>query len=117
MILEIPGEGGAAKADALAAKMLEVVGGPDIKIARPSKKLEIRITGLDDSVTSKEVAVDVSSAGQCPEGEVMVVEIRFSPYRIGACWAKCPLTAARKIVSTGRIQISWLQPNKNPNVT
>ncbi|XP_017792998.1 PREDICTED: uncharacterized protein LOC108574863 [Habropoda laboriosa] len=54
MILEIPGEGEAAKADALAAKMVEMVGGPDIKIARPIKRQEIRLSGLDDSVTPKE---------------------------------------------------------------
>ncbi|KOC59251.1 hypothetical protein WH47_12561 [Habropoda laboriosa] len=114
MILEIPGEGGAAKADALAAKMAEIVGGDDIKIARPQKKVEVRISGLDDSVTTPEVVTAVALAGECLGAEVMVGEIRFYPYRMGACWARCPLVAARKVVTSGRLQVGWSSARVEP---
>ncbi|KOC63052.1 hypothetical protein WH47_04906, partial [Habropoda laboriosa] len=108
MILLIPGEGGgAAKVGALAAKMVEIVGADDIKIARPQKKQEVRISGLDDSVTTPEVGTAVALAGGSLEAEVMVGEIGFSPYRMGACWVRCPLVAARKIISSGRLQVGW----------
>ncbi|XP_049880191.1 uncharacterized protein LOC126376683 [Pectinophora gossypiella] len=49
-LLEIGGEDSAAKADSLAKKLREVLSPDAVKVVRPVKCAEIRVTGLDDSV-------------------------------------------------------------------
>jgi len=53
-IIEIPGLDAAQKADKLAERLRSVLGAEAV-IARPSIKSELRILGLDDTVTTEEV--------------------------------------------------------------
>lgn len=54
-IFEITGETKAAKADLLATKFRETVGAKEgVKIARPCKKADLRVKGLDASITLSE---------------------------------------------------------------
>nr|XP_037877604.1 uncharacterized protein LOC119631197 [Bombyx mori] len=61
-LFEVAGttSGSAEKADALAAKMREVLSPEDVRVSRPMKTAEVRIAGLDDSVTSEEVVAAVA---------------------------------------------------------
>ncbi|KAF9407664.1 hypothetical protein HW555_012397 [Spodoptera exigua] len=54
-LFEVAGaaSGSAEKADALAAKLREVLNPEDVRVSRPMKTAEVRIAGLDDSVTSR----------------------------------------------------------------
>ncbi|CAK9815590.1 hypothetical protein ANTPLA_LOCUS8712 [Anthophora plagiata] len=107
LLLQIPGPEGAAKADALASKLKEALEGTGVKIARPCKRGELRVTGLDDSVTPKEVADAIAAAGACPPEEVRTGQIRSAPSGLGTLWVSCPLLAANTVAKGGRIRVGW----------
>lgn len=110
LILEIPGENNTEKANNLASRLREVFDkDEEIKISRPHKKAEMRISGLDDSVTPADVASAVSATGGCNLSEVKHGEIcRRSPTNMGSVWVQWPATAAKKIAETGRIIVGWV---------
>ena len=50
LILDVPGENNAEKANNLATRLREIFEeNEDVKISRPYKKTEIRVSGLDNS--------------------------------------------------------------------
>ena len=110
ILMEIPGEGSADKADNLAERLKQVFPeNGEVRVTRPAKKAEIRIGGLDGSIRPEEIKAAVAATGGCPEEEVKLGEIkRRSPRGLGAVWAQCPALAAKKIVDGGRITIGWV---------
>lgn len=69
---------------------------------------ELRVTGLDDSVTPREVVEALAKQGACDPEQIRCVDIRAFPAGLGSIWAKCPFTAAREIVNCGRIKVGWV---------
>ena len=110
VLVEIPGEDRAAKADILAGKLKEVF--PEsskVKITRPVKRTDIRITGLDVSVRKTEVIEAVVNTGGCREEEVKIGEIRQrTPRGQGAVWLQCPTEAAKKLTDLGKVTVGWV---------
>nr|XP_034192190.1 uncharacterized protein LOC117609686 [Osmia lignaria] len=64
---------------------------------------EMRLSGLDDSVSPVVVAAALAAVGGCGPADVKVGEILISPARLGTVWAKCPLTALSKLAASGRM--------------
>ncbi|XP_039749872.1 uncharacterized protein LOC120626416 [Pararge aegeria] len=81
-LFEFPGASSAEKADSLAEKLREVLGDEVVRISRPLKSVDLRITGLDDSVTSAEVIAAVATIGGCPVEQVRAGKV-VSGYRCG----------------------------------
>lgn len=108
LILEVPGPESAEKADRLAALMREVLEGTGVRVARPTKSAEIRVQGLDDSITPEEVARAVALAGGCAEGDVRAGVARRAPTGLYAVWVRVPLSAARKLAESGKIRVGWV---------
>ncbi|KAL0839930.1 hypothetical protein ABMA28_016546 [Loxostege sticticalis] len=106
-LLEIPGATSGDKADALAAKLKEVLPADLVQVSRPTKTVDIRLSGLDDSVTKDEVAVAVSKVGGCAVGNIKVGEIRESWAGNGTVVVKVPVAAAKQ-VSQGRLLVGWV---------
>jgi len=65
MLLEVPGENSAVKADQLASKLREVLAATGASVNRPVKCEDMRIFGLDESMIGEEVAAAVATAGEC----------------------------------------------------
>lgn len=109
-LFEVAGaaSGSAEKADALAAKMREVLNPEDVRVSRPMKTAEVRIAGLDDSVTSEEVVAAVARSGECPPDRVRAGDIRTNATGLGVVWVRCPVASAKKIASSGRLLIGWV---------
>lgn len=107
-ILEVPGVMSGEKADSLAEKIKEAINNEDIKVSRPTKSVEVRISGLDDSVTKEEVVAAVVRDGNCPVGSVKAGEIRQEPSGTGAVWVRCPVAAAKKLADSGRLLVGWV---------
>jgi len=107
VILEIPGEAGAAKADKLADRLREIFNEDKAKIARPVKRADLRLAGLDESVTREELIAAMSHNGGCPAEECRLGEIRRGPTGMGTVWANCPATAAKKLTEKARIKVGW----------
>ncbi|XP_059048818.1 uncharacterized protein LOC131844056 [Achroia grisella] len=106
-ILEIPGTHTGEAADALAAKIEEVLP-EDVRVSRPVKSAELRIGDLDDSVMVADVVVAVMREGGCPESSVKTGEIRRNTQGTGSVWVRCPVAAAKKLAEAGRLRIGWV---------
>ncbi|EFN68884.1 hypothetical protein EAG_11695, partial [Camponotus floridanus] len=106
IIIEIAGQDSQQKADTLAQKLTTVLE-KEAKISRPTIKAELKISGLDDSVTSTEIEFEVAEAGGCSAGDVRSSEIRWMRNGLGTAWIRCPLEAANKINEKGKLKIGW----------
>ncbi|KOC58581.1 hypothetical protein WH47_09097, partial [Habropoda laboriosa] len=107
LILEVSGPGREEKAEALATRLREVLK-DGVKVAHPSKYGELRVSGLEDSTSPEEVAAAVAGAGGCPVEGVRAGVIRSSPNGLGTLWVRCPLAAARKLATAGRLKVGWV---------
>ncbi|XP_026323043.1 uncharacterized protein LOC113232503 [Hyposmocoma kahamanoa] len=74
----------------------------------PNVKPELRVTGLDDSISANDVTAAVAQAGGCPTGAVSVGDVRLDRRGLGTAWVRCPIAAAKKINQGGRLQVGWV---------
>lgn len=107
-ILEVPGATSGDKADSLAEKLREALKEEDIKIAMPTKCSEVRVSGLDDSVSAEEVAKAIIKIGGCRADLVKVGEIRVDHTGLGTIWVRCPVAVAKKVADSGRLLVGWV---------
>jgi len=106
LVIEVLGVDGAAKADRLAEKLRDVVS-DEVYVGRPIRKSELRIVGIDDSVTPDEIVDVIVKKGDCDRDHVKIGEIRPMTNGLGAVWAQCPSAAAHALAKEGRIGIGW----------
>ncbi|XP_046619804.1 uncharacterized protein LOC124304978 [Neodiprion virginianus] len=110
VLIEIPGPENAKKADALAERLSDVIGekyGDAVQVMRPSTKGELRVQGLDDSVTTEELARTLAKQGGCGSQEIRVGPPRRTASGLFSAWVQCPLRAATTVAAKGRIKIGW----------
>ncbi|XP_045765820.1 uncharacterized protein LOC123867684 [Maniola jurtina] len=112
-ILELPAASGGEKADALAHKIREVVGEEFVRVSRPTKCVDIRVSGLDDSVTSNDVVTTVARIGGCSVDQVRAGEVVRNSSGLGTIWLRCPVMAAKKVVEGGRLLVGWVSARVN----
>ncbi|XP_013167370.1 PREDICTED: serine/arginine repetitive matrix protein 1-like [Papilio xuthus] len=105
-LMEVGGAAPEETADRLAAELVRVIGAW-ADVTRPSKLVDLRVSGLDETVTCKEVAAKVAATGNCPPGAVKVGRIRKSYWGGGATIVRCPAAAAKAAVQTGKVAIGW----------
>lgn len=108
MLLEVPGENCAARVDQLATRLREALAATGANVARPVKCEELRIAGLDKSVSREEAAAAVAAAGVCDAANVRVGDIRRAPSGLETAWLQCLAAAAKKVAAKGRITMSWV---------
>ena len=72
----------------------------DALVARSVKCAELRVSGLDDSATSGEVAQAISKVGGCDVGSIKVGEIRQDCSGLGTASVRCSIMAAKKVNSS-----------------
>ncbi|XP_063821987.1 uncharacterized protein LOC135071971 [Ostrinia nubilalis] len=106
-IIEVPGAASDEKADALADKLRAIYNEEEIRVSRPTKCSELRVAGLDDSVTPEEVAAAVAKLGGCSVEAVKVGGLRRDYTGLFATWVRCPVLAAKK-VNEGRLLVGWV---------
>ncbi|KAL0860820.1 hypothetical protein ABMA27_009364 [Loxostege sticticalis] len=106
-LLEIPGSTSGDKADALANKLKEILPADLVRVTRPVKTADVRISGLDDATTCDEVAAAVAKVGNCAAEAVRVGEIRQSYTGSGSVVVKVPVAVAKKI-GQGRLVVGWV---------
>ncbi|EFN86503.1 hypothetical protein EAI_08011, partial [Harpegnathos saltator] len=106
ILFEITGNGAKAKAESFARDLEDALSG-DAVVARPTKKAEVRIVGLDDSVTKGAVRQAVSSIAKCPPEDIQTGVVRQSSGGLGAIWLRCPLEVAHKLSEANGLQIGW----------
>ncbi|EFN69641.1 hypothetical protein EAG_00058, partial [Camponotus floridanus] len=68
---------------------------------------EIRITGLDESVTVEEVRYLITETGDYNADEVKISPIRWRYNCMGSVWIQCPLVSSNALADIGKIRIGW----------
>ncbi|XP_076385624.1 uncharacterized protein LOC143264063 [Megachile rotundata] len=107
ILIGVPGEEGRKKASALAEKLKETFDDGQVKVACPVKTGEMRLLGLDESITPKDVAEALAALGGCEASELKVGEIKHVANRMGTVWVRCPLTALKKVEEAGKVRVGW----------
>lgn len=108
VLLQLSGGEGHRLADDLAAKMRQVVGeAKGVRVARPQRRAELRLQGLDDSVTREEVIGSVAGLAGCRAEDLVVGEIKSLPNRLGSVWLRCPVAVSNKLIEEGKWRIEW----------
>lgn len=106
ILIEIPGNSKNEEADRLATELHKVLDGEAL-IARPIIRGELRLFGLDDSISKEEVSETISTHGKCKIEEVLIGDIKPMRNGLGMVWLRCPLTAAITLSKMGKIRIGW----------
>ncbi|XP_025271030.1 golgin subfamily A member 6-like protein 22 [Camponotus floridanus] len=104
-IIEISGPENSEKADKLVAKLQEVL--EDAVVTRPVIKGELRLIGLEESITKEEIEYAIAENGECGMQEVTVGAIRPTRTGLNNVWLRCPLKTAIAIANKGKIPIGW----------
>lgn len=109
LVLEIPGPNGAQKAADLKTRLEEVLQEVEgVRISRPIKMTDLRIRDIVEPVDLEAIRQAICRDGSCQGEEVKVGSPRRAPNGLCSIWARCPLTAANKIVPQKKIRIGWL---------
>ncbi|XP_011688265.1 PREDICTED: uncharacterized protein LOC105450213 [Wasmannia auropunctata] len=107
VLVEIPGKDMSPKADALAAKLRETFGDSEVRVARPSLRGEIRLSGLDASLTPEEVKTAMADKGGCAVEDIRLGQYRITRNGFRTVWAQCPLGAAMDLAQEGGLRVGW----------
>jgi len=107
MVIEIPGEDTKQKANELARRLTSALSDLNVRVARPVRTAELRVSGLNDSISREDVALALGEIGGTSWLEIRTVEIRRNQRGMGVMWASCPLEAAIKVAEAGRVTVGW----------
>ncbi|XP_020295518.1 uncharacterized protein LOC109860665 [Pseudomyrmex gracilis] len=107
MLLQIPGPGGAEKANALVEKASKALKVERVRFTRPVKHAEVRVRDVVPFLTPEGIGAPLTAADRCQPGEVCTGLVRSSPIGYGTLWARLPLRAAQKVVGGKRIEVGW----------
>ncbi|KAF9790221.1 hypothetical protein SFRURICE_010881 [Spodoptera frugiperda] len=103
----VPGATSSPSADALAERLRACLGADEARVSRPTKCLDLRILGLDDSVTAEEIVAVVARTGGCPADQVKAGTIRAGNSGRTVV-VSCPVLAAKKIKEGRRLLVGWV---------
>ncbi|XP_050358321.1 probable isocitrate dehydrogenase [NAD] subunit beta, mitochondrial [Nymphalis io] len=104
-VLELP-KAQTEQAEKLAVKLRTVLDGV-ANVVRPVKRVDLKMTGLDDSVTKEKVVAAVARAGDCSLEEVSCRDMQRGPGYMGMVRVTCPITAAKRLSEAGRFLVGW----------
>jgi len=98
LLLEIPGADCNSAADALAARMRQILAKKaGISVSRPIKMAKLRLKDVEDSISTEKIINTITETEKCFRENIKVSPMRKAFNDIGTVWAKCPLTAANLI--------------------
>ncbi|XP_020299082.1 uncharacterized protein LOC109863258, partial [Pseudomyrmex gracilis] len=106
LLLEVGGEDRKSKADLLATKLKEAL--PEgVSVARPSRNVEILVSGLDEFTTEDNLRRDFATEFGGGNG-VRVVSLRRSQPVGGVALVRCPAEVAAKAIKAERLPVGWV---------
>ncbi|CAH2101922.1 unnamed protein product [Euphydryas editha] len=105
-LLELP-KGQAPEVAKRLAEELQTAFGSLARVVQPTKLASLRVSGLDDSVTSEAVATAIAKMGKRDAGDVKVGAIAVGPGGLGGTVVRCPIPAAKALAEAGRLLVGW----------
>ncbi|XP_045500774.1 uncharacterized protein LOC123698235 [Colias croceus] len=106
-VIQIPGPGSGEKADLLASKLKTIFKDKNIKVSRPVKMADLRVSGLDASVTENDLKDAIVTKGECLVDQIRVSQIRQDKTGLYGAWVNCPVTVAKKLTEA-RFLVGWV---------
>lgn len=79
----------------------------EAKIARPIINGELRMFGLDDSISKEEVKDLMTEIGKCSDEAITIGDIKPMRNGLGMIWAQCPLTLAIQMANLKTVRLGW----------
>lgn len=107
LVMEISGEEAADKADKLAIKLREVLKNERVNIQRPVKKVNIKITGFDETTDKEEITNEIIRICECRHEDIRVSNVRRTIRGIGIAWLVCTIEVAINLLEKNKIRIGW----------
>ncbi|XP_047534366.1 uncharacterized protein LOC125069007 [Vanessa atalanta] len=104
-VLELP-RAQSSQVEKLADKLRTVLDGV-ANVVHPIRKVDIKLTGLDDSVTKDKIIAAVAREGNCPTEVIRCGEIARAHSYMGMVRVTCPIVAAKKLSDAGRLLVGW----------
>lgn len=90
LLIEVMGRGNSERANRLASHIRDVL--KDVAdVGRPIRRTQLRLSGMDDSVTWDEIVCILSGAGECPYEDIRVGETRLGYNGLYQAFAQLPL--------------------------
>nr|XP_012230453.1 PREDICTED: uncharacterized protein LOC105676836 [Linepithema humile] len=115
ILIEIPGEDSDIKADLLLTSLHHVFKDmTGVRIRKPTRNSQIKLVGLDDSITKTEINNILAEIGKCSSESIYCSPIRFVRGGLGVAMARCPIAAAVNILEAGKINIGWTTVRVEP---
>jgi len=109
LLLEVTGDNAKKKMGDFVSELRKVLKTENVKITTPQKRVELRVSGFDDSVTATEIVNRLTEIGNTHSDEFRCGEVR--KFRgLGSLWMRCPLEAALEILQkhkNNKIKIGW----------
>lgn len=106
ILIEVPGTDAQDKAKKLAESIQRIVADNAV-VASPVKQGEVKITGIDQSVSLDELTGVLSNAGGCLPLDIKAGPIKMMKNGFGIAWVKMPLAAAIKVTNEGKLRLGW----------
>lgn len=105
-VLELPRGKSKESAEQLASELrLALEGMADV--VHPTTCADVRLTGLDDSVTTSKLSAAIAHAANCSSEVVRVGEIQTGPAGVGMVKISCPLEVAKLLADAGKVLVGW----------
>ncbi|KAL0818654.1 hypothetical protein ABMA28_008007 [Loxostege sticticalis] len=92
------------KADVLAAAFSGAFPPGLVRVSRPEKLVDVRLSGFDETTTTTDIAEAVAKLGQCPSAQIKVGRITAS----GSVVVRCPVLVAKTLLKTRRVLVGWI---------
>nr|XP_012235911.1 PREDICTED: uncharacterized protein LOC105680057 [Linepithema humile] len=108
ILIEIPGEDSDLKADMLLNHLQQIfkdISG--VRLRKPTKNSQIKLTGIDDSITALEIRNILAEISKCSPDSISCSPVRFIRGGLGIAYVRCPIAAAVSILEAERINIGW----------
>lgn len=106
LLIEVLGPESSGKADKLADRLCSMLKG-SASVTRPVIRGDLRLTGLDESVSPQEIIDAVTREGECSASDIRLGQIVPLRSGLGRTWIRCPLHVADRIAQMGKIRIGW----------
>lgn len=109
-MFEIAGKDRDKKAKLLEEKLRETfTGREDIKIYRPVKTTEVKITDMEESTSSGEIVEAIIRIGDCKFTDIKISGMRMNGNGMATAWIRCPTSTANRMMEEGGVKIGWVK--------
>ncbi|CAG9793180.1 unnamed protein product [Diatraea saccharalis] len=99
----------------LGTNILRDVFGSEVRVTRPVKRVDIRLTNLDDSITPSEMRATIAGRCVCSADGIVLGPLIEGDDGLNVALERCPVRAADLLLKEGRLQIE-LQIARWPDI-